>query len=258
MIKGRSVSASTLRRQFDSFLDQPPEPKKLNKKKLVWLKADGTYFGHWGCVIVFKTGTEIIYCDFVVRENYFNYRYSFGKLSELGYDILGLTSDWHGSLVSTFEDSSGGRPHQRCLVHTQMFGETLLTQRPETQAGRDLLEIIKLLNTIKNYNQKEIWLRWFERWEKQYKAFVDQRSYLQDGTKHWWYTHKNVRKVYRSLATSLDHLFLYLDHHGLEKDTNGLEAEFTHLKQKLLVHNGLKRHRKINLIKWYFYLKLKV
>lgn len=118
-----------------------------------------------------------------------------------------------------------------------------------------MLEIVRHLNVIQNHDEKEIWLRWFERWENRYANFVGQRSYAVDGTKHWWYTHKNVRKVYRSLATSLDHLFLYLDHPGLEKDTNGLEAEFTHLKQKLSVHKGLKRQRKINHIKWYFYLK---
>lgn len=174
---------------------------------------------------------------------------------ELGYDILGLTSDWQGSLVSAFKGLFTDRPHQRCLVHTQMFGETLLTQRPETQAGRDLLEIVKHLNVIQNHDEKEIWLKWFSRWEERYSDFVNQRSDARDGSKHWWYTHKSTRKVYRSLTTSLDRLFLYLDHPGLEKDTNGLEAEFTHLKQKLSVHKGLKRHRKVNLIKWYFHLK---
>jgi len=193
----------------------------------------------------------------VERENYGNYYYSFCKLSELGYAILGLTSDWHGSLVSAFRDLFPGKPHQRCLVHTQMLSETLLTKRPETQAGVDMLEMVKFLNTIENHNEKEIWLRWFGRWEKRHLVFINQRSRTTatDGTRHWWYTHKNVRKVYRSLKTSLDHLFLYLDHPGLEKDTNGLEAEFTHLKQKLSVHKGLKHHRKVNLIKWYFYLK---
>jgi len=237
------------------FLDQPPQAPKLTQRKQIYLKADGTYFGRWGCATAFKAEGKIIAWDFVERENYFSYYYSFCKLSDLGYDIMGLTSDWHGSLVSAFRSLFPGRPHQRCLVHTQMLAGTLLTQRPETEAGKDLLEIVKHLNAIRNYDEKEIWLRWFGRWEERHLAFVNQRSRATDGTKHWWYTHKNVRKVYRSLATSLDHLFLYLDHPGLEKDTNGLEAEFTHLKQKLSVHKGLKRHRKINIIKWYFYLK---
>jgi hypothetical protein len=239
------------------FLDQPPQATNLSVKREIYLKADGTYFGHWGCAITFKTAHEIIYSDFVERENYFNYQYFFSKLMALGYDIVGLTSDWHGSLVSAFKNLFPDKPHQRCLVHTQIFSESWLTQNPDTPAGKDLLEIVQLLNAVKNHNEKEIWLRWFYRWEKRYLTFVNQRTHSPDGTRHWWYTHKNVRKVYRSLKASLDHLFLYLDYPGLGKDTNGLEVEFKHLKQKLSVHNGLKRHRKVNLVKWYFYLKMK-
>lgn len=254
LIRGCQTSANTLRRHFDTFLDQPPQTLKLTLRKPIHLKADGTYFGHWGCAIAFKTKGKIIYSDFVVRENYFNYCYSFSKLTELGYDILGLTSDWHGSLVSAFKSLFPDRPHQRCLVHTQLFSETLLTKNPETKAGRDLLLIVKQLNIITNHYERNIWIKWFERWEVRYQDFINQKTYLPD-SKHWWYTHKNVRKVYRSLKTSLDHLFLYLDRPGLEKDTNGLEVEFNHLKQKLAVHKGLKHHRKVNLIKWYFFLK---
>jgi hypothetical protein len=227
-------------------------------KRTIYLKADGTYFGHWGCSTAFKTERKIIYSAFVQRETYATYSYSFCRLVELGYDIIGLTSDWHGSLVSAFKSLFPDKPHQRCLVHTQMFGETLLTKNPETQAGRELLELVTVLNTIHNHNQKEIWLRWFVRWEHRYLTFINQRSRSSDGTKQWWYTHTNVRKVYRSLKASLDHLFLYLDHPGLEKDTNGLEAEYKHLKQKVSVHKGLKRHRKVNFIQWYFYLKSNV
>jgi hypothetical protein len=239
------------------FLDQPPQTDSLSVKRQVYLKADGTYFGHWGCAISFKTAKEIIYSDFVERENYFNYNYSFCRLVELGYDIVGLTSDWHSSLVSVFKNLFPDKPHQRCLVHAQIFSESLLTQNPDTPAGKYLLEIVRLLNTVRNHNEKEIWLRWFNRWETRYLTFVSQRTKSADGTRHWWYTHKNVRKVYRSLKLSLDHLFLYLDYPGLEKDTNGLEVEFKHLKQKLGVHKGLKRQRKVNLIKWYFFLKMK-
>ena len=58
-----------------------------------------------------------------------------------------------------------------------------------------------------------------------------------------------------TLKATRDSLFLYLDYPDLPKDTNGLEAEFSHLKQKLGAHRGMKRSRKINFIRWYFYLK---
>jgi hypothetical protein len=255
LIKGCQASTNTIRRHFDVFLNEPPKVNSLTVKKQIYLKADGSYFGHWGCITTFKTGKDIIYYDFVNRENYSNYFHSLCKLKELNYDILGLTSDWHSSLVSSFKTLFPGRPHQRCLVHTQIFSESLLTKNPDTQAGKELLEIIKLLNCIHNHNEKEIWLKWFSRWENRYYLFINQKTKSSDGTRHWWFTHKNIRRVYRSLKLSLDNLFLYLDYPGLEKDTNGLEVEFNHLKQKLKVHKGLKRSRKENYIKWYFYLK---
>ncbi len=253
-IKGRSVSTRTLRRAFERFLESPPKVEKLKERKKIWLKVDAHYLGHWGCVIVAKTGKEIILWIFVLRETYFDYLNLFTKLYELGYDVLGLTSDWHGSIVASFQNLHSDLPHQRCLIHTQRFGETFLTQKPKTEAGRQLLELVKQLNKVTNHYEKNIWIRWFERWEERHKDFINQRSY-EPGTRHWWFTHKNTRRVYRSLKTTLNHLFLYLDHQGLEKDTNGLEAEFTHLTDKLRIHHGLTRERRQNLVLWYFHFK---
>jgi hypothetical protein len=52
----------------------------------------------------------------------------------------------------------------------------------------------------------------------------------------------------------MDNLFMYLESEGLEKDTNGLESEFSHLKQKINAHRGLKRTRKWSAIYWYIHL----
>lgn len=253
----RGVSPNTLRRHFDKFLDRVPEAVGPNKGKLpleIYIKADGKYFGHWGCIVVFKERGNIIYWDFVLRENYFNYLLSFSKIKDLGYKVLGLTSDWHSSLVASFKTAFPDLPHQRCLVHTQRECEALLTKNPETEAGRDLLQIVKLLNAIKNINERDIWILWLTRFGKRYEAVLKERTYSEDKT-HWQYTHRKLRKTYRMLDGSLDHLFLYLENENIEKDTNSLEAEFKHLKKKLAVHNGLKRSRRINFNKWYFYLK---
>ena len=253
-VKGSYASVSTLRRSFDRFLESPPTPRKLKERQEIWLKVDAHYLGHWGCVIVAKKGKQIILWSLVERETYFDYSRLFVELHGLGYDILGLTSDWHGSIVASFANLFPSLPHQRCLVHTQRFSETLLTRKPKTEAGRQLLQISKHLNSIHTHYEKEIWIKWFLRWEQRHFAFIYQRSYEQ-GTRHWWFTHKNTRRVYRSIKATLDHLFLYLDHQGLEKDTNGLEAEFTHLTDKLRIHHGLTRERRTNLVAWYFHFK---
>lgn len=229
----------------------------------VYLKIDGTCFKRWGCALVYKAGQRIIFDSFTIRENYSSYLLDLIKIMELGYEIKGVTSDGVTSLKSAlktlFDDKQNLIPHQRCLVHLQRDCQTLLTKKPETQTGVELLEIIKQINNIKNHYEKEIWLKWFERFEERKIEVLNQRTYQEkEGKITWWHTHKNLRRAYRTIKNSLPNLFLYLDYSGLPKDTNGLESEFSHLKRKLSLHRGLKRQRKINLVKWYFYLKSQI
>ena len=212
--------------------------------------------------MVYKAGTKIIFNSFTIRENYASYLLDLIKIIELGYVIKGVTSDGIKGLDSAiktlFDNKQNPIPHQRCLVHLQRDSQTFLTKNPETQTGVELLEIIKQVNNIKNHYEKDIWIKWFERFEERNLEILNQRSkgiHPQTGRKTWWFTHKNLRKTYRMIKNSLPNLFLYLDYQELPKDTNGLEGEFSHLKGKLSLHRGLKRHRKINFVKWYFYLK---
>ena len=239
------------------FLDNAPSPKPLKIRKAINIKIDGTYFGKWGCALVYKEKTNIIFWNFVLRETYFNYLYDLGQIKGLGYDIRGATTDWHGSLISALNTAFPGIPHQRCLVHTKRLCKTLLTRKPETQAGEELLEISKLLTEIKTHEEKIVWIKWLERFEERYANLINQRTYAIDpnADKRWWYTHEKLRKAFRALKTSLPNLFIYLDYPDIEKDTNGLESEFSHLKQKIRDHRGLKREKKVKFIKWYFYLK---
>jgi len=253
-----TTSERTLRRHFDNFLAESPLPRKPAHPKEVYLKVDGTYFKRWGCSLAFKSnvtaGNHIIFWDFAVRENYWRYCFDFARLKELGYIVLGVTSDWHGSLVSAVKESFPDVPHQRCLVHTRRLCETLLTKHPETGAGQDLLNLVRELTHIKTHAESKVWLTWLARFETRHGETINHRTYAPDH-QHWWFTHRNVRRAFRTLKTSTDNLFLYLGFSELTSNTNCLEAEFTHLKQKLKVHKGLKRSRKINFINYYFYFK---
>lgn len=249
----KKVSSKTLSRYFDAFLNYPPKPGKSTVSREIYLKCDGKYFGHWGCVLVYKEGSNIIFWNFVARETFFNYRLDLISLTELGFIVKGITSDWHGSIVSAAKTLGENIPHQRCLVHTQRFCQSLLTRKPETEAGRNLLELVLLLNSIKTHDEKEIWLKWLERFEERYTDVINQKT--RGEGRHWWYTHRNLRRAFLTLKSTRNNLFLYLDYPQLPKDTNGLESEFSHLKQKLGAHRGMTRPRKINFIRWYFYLK---
>ena len=193
-----------------------------------------------------------------MREDYFSYLFNLVEITKLGYVIQGVTSDRHPGLVSALKPAfPTDLPHQHCLVHLQRLSQSLLTRNPQTEAGKQLLELVKQLNKITTHYEANIWLRWFERLTKRHESLIKERTYFKDdnGQTTWWSTHRNLRKVFRTIERSKDHLFVYLDYPNLPKDTNGLESEFSHLKTKLSIHRGLKRERKANFVKWYFYFK---
>lgn len=248
-----------LRNHFHSFLDTPPKPKNPVCQKHINLKVDAKYFGRWGCTLVFKERKNIIYWDFSIRETYSSYLYCFGKLAEVGYVFDSVISDRHGSIIAVVEHMLPNVPHQFCTVHIQRRCQTLLTRKPETQAGKELLELVLCINKIHSKYEKKIFIKWLDRLESRWEFFINQRTYSTDpeSDKKWWYTHKNLRGAFRTLRSSISNMFYYLDHPNIPKDTNGLEAEFTHLKLKLNAHRGLTRKRRANFISWYWFLKSK-
>ena len=127
-------------------------PEPLDKPKEIYLKIDAKYFGCWGCLLLYKTGKDLIYWNFILRETFFNYLYDLVQIKKLGYIIIDVTSDWHGSIVSAIKlIFKGNIPHQRCLVYTQRLCESLLTKNPKTEAGKHLLEVVKDINQIRNH-----------------------------------------------------------------------------------------------------------
>lgn len=251
------LAPRTLIRHFDVFLQSTPIVSPPKTKKTICLKVDATHLGRWGCVMVYKAGKDILYWQFSQREYYDGYVAGLRWLIKAGYSIAGVASDWHGSIVAAVQYLLPSIPHQRCLVHTQRLCQALTTARPKTEAGYMLLRIVRELNHLHNRYEVRIWKSWLLLWERRYGALIKERTHgtKEVGTRTWWYTHKNLRRAFRTLRLSQAHLFLYLDHQGLDKDTNGLEAEFAHLKGKLYVHRGLKRDRQVAFMMWYLYFK---
>lgn len=262
IVNNSSQSSRTLLDSFHDFLDDLPSIKKLDIPKEINLKCDGKYFGRCGCSLVFKEGKNIIFWHYVVSETYRDYLYCFFRIKELGYIVKSVTSDKHGSIIGAVATAFPHTPHQYCTVHLQRRCQTLLTKHPETQAGRDLLELVRFTNKITSENEKEIYLKWLENYEERNKKILSQRTYRKDGNinskdprKIWWYTHKNLRLAFNTLKSSRNNMFFYLQDINIPKDTNGLEAEFTHLKTKFNMHRGLSKERRAKFVYWYWFLK---
>jgi hypothetical protein len=143
-----NISTKQLSRYFHTFLKYHLKPKKLKSPKHIYLKIDAKHFGRWGCVLVFKESQNILYWQFCERENYRNWLSAFYNLIDLNYIPLSITSDKHKSIISAVKTAFPDIPHQYCLVHIQRRCKTLLTKKPETLAGRELLDLAQYLNKI--------------------------------------------------------------------------------------------------------------
>lgn len=218
---------------------------------------DGDWFPDNRVVIVYKDWQtkKILLWRFASGEFKEEILSDINFLLENGYPLKGVTSDWGGGIVAAVSVLNlPNLPHQRCLVHTQLFGERLLTKNPETQAGRELLEIVYQLNSLKRPSEEITWTAWLSRWAKRHEQTLLEKSYGEGG-RRWWYTHGNLRRVYYSLIHTLDHLFLYLKFPPLPKDTNCLEGFFGQLDSKMGRHRGQTTGRREAFIAWYLYLR---
>lgn len=251
------VPTRTLWNHINQFLAKPPLfPAVPRTREPVWITVDATHLGRWGCITVYKTKTHILYWQFSAHEDYDTYCAGISWIIQKGYIILGVTSDWHQGIVAVIKNILPSLPHQRCLVHTQRLCLSLITTRPKTLAGRELRTIVLELNRIHTIYEARIWEKWFLVWGNRYKELLRERTYhtTTEG-RVWWYTHKYLRRAYRTLSSSPSNMFLYLSYEGLPKDTNGLEAEFSHIKMKLRIHRGLTRQKQVAFIYWYLYFK---
>lgn len=233
------------------------------------LLIDADYFGRYNCLIVYR--------NYPFGINVF-YRWAQGEfkneiLADLcflvnnGYPLRGVVSDWKRAIVSVVQIVSQKYahklnlkhplPHQRCLVHVQLSCQGWLTQKPKTEAGQNLLQLVHLLNEVKSQSEKNILHLWFKRFEKQYGRFAQEKtySYNEQGKKIWWYTHKYLRRTFVLLKRNWENLFVYLDYDYLSKDANGLEGFFSQLDGAVSRHRGLKRTRLSHFLYWYLFLK---
>jgi hypothetical protein len=264
------LSIRTLTKKFSGFLANPPLPQeyflklkdKLKEQDISlggYLLLDADWFGRERCLLLYKDhpSGKLLLWRFADGEDYLEILQDLIFLASHGYSFHGAVSDGRRSIAAALKTLSLYRKreilHQRCLVHTQLLVQSLLTQRPRMEAGWRLREIVSYLNQIRNHYEKNIWLRWLGRWEARYGGMLKERTYDEEG--HWWYTHKNLRRAYRTLALNPGVLFRYLEDPHLPKDTNAIEGIFSQLDTKISRHRGLKQERKEALISYSFYLK---
>ncbi|MEG1612465.1 MAG: hypothetical protein RR318_07600, partial [Alistipes sp.] len=111
-----------------------------------------------------------------------------------------------------------------------------LTSTPKTPAGIELKAIALMLC----HTDKESFVGVLDQWHLRWQMFLKERT-KDVATNRTSYTHKRLRSAYLSLKHNMSWLWTWHDHIeiGIPNTNNGIEAQFTDLKTKLRVHNGL-------------------
>ncbi len=183
-----------------------------------------------------------IYFKRISYETIEEYLSSIKHLEEKGIIIDGIVIDGRRGL---FQALSLKYPIQICQFHQKQIITRYLTTKPKTEAGVSLKEIVNKLTKMDETSFKTLLTSWYEK----YQSFLKEKT-INPITKRWFYTHKRLRSAYRSLKTNLPYLFTYQKIKNMPNTTNSLDGFFSHLKNSVSVHRGLKLKRKIKLIEY--------
>lgn len=201
--------------------------------------ADAFYFGarleklSW-CPIAFRDPKEKenLWWNFYDTETTSAYREGKEYLENLGYEISSLTGDGFSGLRAAFF----GIPFQMCHVHMERIIVKGTTRKPILEAGKTLFALIKTLH----YTDENVFKNYFKQYVSKYQSFLNEKT-INSITGKSDYTHEPLHQATLSLMKFLPYLFTFKRNKNIPRTTNSLEGHFSHIRDIVGVHRGLKR-----------------
>ena len=250
---GCGYSARHVHRWFDEYLDSSPS-WTMNTSMPIYLLIDGTYYSDDHCLILYRAENlkRTIFYRFTTHEDQNEIAADLISIRDLGYEVIGITTDGGDNIIRAVEYVFPDIPRQRCVVHVQRECLNSITQRPRSTEAKLFRNLVQDLSICRTVNDKLWWLNMYHRWEEDNKEFVFQKAVVTYSHQEY-FVHNDLRKAYIHLKRSIPNLFTYIDYPGVPKTTNALEAFFGHIKDQIRSHRGLSETRIDNFIKWFLF-----
>ncbi|MFA6255878.1 MAG: hypothetical protein WC606_01720 [Candidatus Absconditabacterales bacterium] len=199
---------------------------------------DTTYFGRKYGIMVFRSNElkKNILRKEVNRETIQGYKDGIKTLQDQGWIIKAIVCDGKRGLLGGLN-----LPVQMCLFHQKQIMRRYITMTPKLEANIELQVISGFIGDLKKSTIQE---RLNDRYSR-HKEFLLEKN--DNGN----YVHTRTRKAYRSLKNNLQYLYTFSDYKGIidiPRTTNSIESVFSHMKQKVGLHRGLRKDRKLRLI----------
>jgi hypothetical protein len=249
------MSERSISRLFKVYLSQAP-PIAVRNKTNAHLLIDATYLPNGLCLVLYYDH-DIRYVQLYRTSNAEKFReitQDLKALKVLGIEVYSVTCDGHKAILKAVRKVYPAAIIQRCLVHVKRQCGVYLSRKPKLDASRGLLCIVNCLTAVKTGEQCSYWLLSLHHWYQEHKDLLTEET-VSEQSGEQWKTHAALYKAYTHLYQALPNLFHYLNDSGIPPTTNRLESYFKHLKEKLLLHSGLRLEAKRAFIKWYLHFK---
>ncbi len=251
------MSSRSISRLFKNYLTTAPQIP-VKSKSNIHLLIDGTYLPNGLCLILYYDH-DIRYVQLYRTSSQEKFREIYQDLKalkSLGVQVYSVTCDGHKSILKAVAKAYPNAVIQRCVVHVKRQCKVYLSRKPKLQASKELLVISNQLTAVKTQQECSYWLLSLHNWYQLHRDTLLEES-VNEQSGDYWKTHDRLHRAYTLLYQAIPNLFCYLNDPEIPATTNRLESFFKHLKEKLLLHSGLRLEAKRNFIKWYLHFKNK-
>lgn len=235
------VNEKTIRRDLKGMR----HVQKISKDKQVSIQMDTTYWGRRFGLMVIRDTTrgKVLWRKYVTHETIADYMEGVNWLKSNGFKIYGAVIDGMKGLAKALYPL----PVQLCQFHQMLTVRHYLTQDPDIEASKALLEIV---NNI-THMDKESFIGGLNEWYEKYQDVLNER--VHDGRikkKTPPFMRPRLRSAYFSVKRNMPLLWTFYDRPelGLPNTNNALEGLFSELKTKVRVHSGISKENRKKLL----------
>ena len=172
------------------------------------------------------------------------------SLKERGFSPISCTVDGSRNLIRALKQLWPGIIIQRCMVHISRQGMSWCRQSPKRADAKKLRDIFLQVARIRTHNDRDLFLRNLNQWEKQYGYKIAPQP--EKGR-----VFSDLKRARSMLIKAIPDMFHFLDNKNIPKSNNLLEGYYSRLKANYRNHRGLSPNKRENYFKWFFNLKPK-
>lgn len=234
----------TIRKYFDGYA--PVTGEVILENEPISIVMDATFFKHGDGILVARANGKNLHWFPIATEKVAHYTRCLDTLEAAEFRFASFTIDGRRGVRTLLQKRFPDVPIQHCQYHQLQTITQKLTQRPKLPAGKELRAIALTLSRTTREKFTTALDNWYEQWGE----FLKERTYSEERKRQWRYTHERLRSAYFSLRRNLPWLFTCRDYPELNipNTTNSCDGSFSHWKNKVKIHRGIRRGRKKKMI----------